>query len=257
MYGVVRGRASTRQVRLYMVACCELKATEFFDPRIRNALEIAVWCADDPRAEAVAEAVWSELITSPRPQLPQTGPEGELARGISDTQRLLEEWWEGVRYMNVRHAITHAVYLSLREKPGEVFTGGAGNAAEYCALAIDHTDSLLSGVMPEDIDPDGWELDAPITKNNVRDAIAGLLREIFGNPFRPVTVDPAWLRWNDGTVPKIAQGIYEERAFCRLPILHDALLDAGCDNEDILAHCRGDGPHVRGCWVIDLILGKE
>jgi hypothetical protein len=87
--------------------------------------------------------------------------------------------------------------------------------------------------------------------------ICHLLRDLFGNPFRPVTVDPAWLRWSDGTVVKIAQGIYEERAFDRMPILADALLDAGCDNEDILSHCRGEGPHVRGCWVIDLILGKE
>ena len=67
----------------------------------------------------------------------------------------------------------------------------------------------------------------------------------------------AVLAWNDGTVRRITEGIYEERAFDRLPILHDALLDAGCDNEDILAHCRSAGPHVRGCWVIDLILGKE
>jgi hypothetical protein len=84
-----------------------------------------------------------------------------------------------------------------------------------------------------------------------------LLRCIFGNPFRPARVDASWLRWNDGTVPRIAQGIYEERAFDRLPVLHDALLDAGCDNEDILVHCRSEGTHVRGCWVIDLILGKE
>ncbi len=84
-----------------------------------------------------------------------------------------------------------------------------------------------------------------------------LVREIFGNPFRLVTVNPTWLRWNGGTIPKIAAGIYGERAFDRLPILADALLDAGCDDEAILAHCRGDGPHVRGCWVIDLILGKS
>jgi hypothetical protein len=83
-----------------------------------------------------------------------------------------------------------------------------------------------------------------------------LIREIVGNPFRRPTVQQAWLRWNDGTVPRIAQGIYEERAFDRLPILHDALLDAGCDNEDILAHCRGAGPHVRGCWALDLLLAK-
>ena len=55
----------------------------------------------------------------------------------------------------------------------------------------------------------------------------------------------------------IAEGIYEERAFGRMPILHDALLAAGCDDENILAHCRGEGPHVRGCWVVDLLLGKD
>ena len=85
-----------------------------------------------------------------------------------------------------------------------------------------------------------------------------LLRDVFGPlPFRPVARDSSWLLWNDSTVCRIAQGIYEERAFDRLPILADILLDAGCDNEDILAHCRSEGPHVRGCWVLDLILGKE
>jgi hypothetical protein len=79
----------------------------------------------------------------------------------------------------------------------------------------------------------------------------------MGNPFRSSALDPAILAWNEGTVRRIATGIYEERAFDRLPILHDALLDAGCDNEDILAHCRSAGPHARGCWVIDLLLGKE
>jgi hypothetical protein len=83
-----------------------------------------------------------------------------------------------------------------------------------------------------------------------------LLREMFGNLFHPARIDPAWLRWNHGSILKIAAGIYEERAFDRLPILHDALLDAGCDDEDILAHCRGAGPHVRGCWVVDLLLAK-
>ena len=59
------------------------------------------------------------------------------------------------------------------------------------------------------------------------------------------------------TVFALATGIYTERAFDRMPILADALEDAGCDNADILEHCRGDGPHVRGCWVVDLILEKE
>ncbi|HEY7330950.1 MAG TPA: hypothetical protein VH592_25155 [Gemmataceae bacterium] len=84
-----------------------------------------------------------------------------------------------------------------------------------------------------------------------------LLREIIGNPFRPVSLDPAWLTWNDGTIPKLAQVIYDERAFDRLPILADALEESSCDNADVLGHCRQPGNHVRGCWVIDLILGKE
>jgi hypothetical protein len=84
-----------------------------------------------------------------------------------------------------------------------------------------------------------------------------LLREVFGNPFREVTINPSWLAWNDATVSKIAHAIYEERAFDRLPILADALEDAGCDDADILAHCRSGGPHVRGCWVVDLLLGKS
>jgi hypothetical protein len=80
-----------------------------------------------------------------------------------------------------------------------------------------------------------------------------LLRDLFGNPFRP---------GNLGQLPPgrtaahLAQAIYDDRAFDRLPILADALEDAGCSDADILAHCRGGGEHVRGCWVVDLLLGK-
>jgi hypothetical protein len=98
-----------------------------------------------------------------------------------------------------------------------------------------------------------WDID--LAENGPHSSI---IRDIFGNPFRQSPPPPcAVLAWNDGTVRRIAEGIYEERAFDRLLILHDALLDAGCNEEDILAHCRSEGPHVRGCWVIDLILGKS
>ncbi len=84
---------------------------------------------------------------------------------------------------------------------------------------------------------------------------AAVLRDIFGNPFRPATVDPAWLT---SDVVALAEGIYADRAFDRMPILADALQDAGCENEDILSHCRdASATHVRGCWVIDLLLGKK
>jgi hypothetical protein len=79
------------------------------------------------------------------------------------------------------------------------------------------------------------------------------LRDIFGNPFRLATLDRSWLT---STVTSLAQAIYDDRAFDRLPILADALEDAGCTDQDILAHCRGGGEHVRGCWVVDLLLGK-
>ena len=81
-----------------------------------------------------------------------------------------------------------------------------------------------------------------------------LLRDIFGNPFRPITLDPSWLT---STVLALATGIYNEKAFDKMPILADALQDAGCDNAEILNHCRQPGEHVRGCWVVDLLLSKQ
>jgi hypothetical protein len=80
-----------------------------------------------------------------------------------------------------------------------------------------------------------------------------LTRDIFGNPFRPAVFDP---KWRTTDVLCIAQGVYEDRAFDRLPLLADALMDARCADEQVLGHCRGDG-HVRGCWVVDLVLGKN
>jgi hypothetical protein len=87
-------------------------------------------------------------------------------------------------------------------------------------------------------------------------AEAALLREILGNPFRPVKIDPAWLRWRDGAIVCMARLIYDARRFQDLPILADALEEAGCTDPEILGHCRGPGEHVRGCWPVDLILGK-
>jgi hypothetical protein len=81
-----------------------------------------------------------------------------------------------------------------------------------------------------------------------------LVRDIFGNPFRRVVFSS---EWRTDTVVSLAKQMYDSRDFGAMPILADALQDAGCDSDDILSHCRGDGPHVRGCWVVDLVLGKE
>ena len=75
--------------------------------------------------------------------------------------------------------------------------------------------------------------------------------------FRPATVDPAWLRWHDGAAVAIAQKIYDDRNFTLMPVLADALEEAGSTNADILDHCRRPADHVRGCWVVDLMLGKS
>ena len=88
-------------------------------------------------------------------------------------------------------------------------------------------------------------------------AQARLVRCVFGNPFRSVTVDSAWLAWEGGTARTLAQAINGERAFDRLPVLADALEDAGCADAGLLGHLRGPGPHSRGCWAVDLLLGKE
>jgi hypothetical protein len=82
-----------------------------------------------------------------------------------------------------------------------------------------------------------------------------LVRDIFGNPFRPVAFAPAW---RTDTVLALAKQMYASREFGAMPILADALQDAGCDNPDVLDHCRDTAAtHVRGCWVVDLVLGKE
>jgi hypothetical protein len=86
-------------------------------------------------------------------------------------------------------------------------------------------------------------------------AQAALLRDIVGNPFHRVHFDPAWARAHGGNAAQIARAIYDDRAFDRLPVLADALMDAGCTDAAVLDHCRGPGPHVRGCWVVDGVLG--
>jgi biotin carboxyl carrier protein len=85
-------------------------------------------------------------------------------------------------------------------------------------------------------------------------AAVPLLHDIFGDPFRPVPFDPSW---RTEAVVSLSRGIYEERAFERMPVLADALEDAGASDEDVLSHCRGPGPHYKGCWVVDMVLGKD
>jgi hypothetical protein len=147
----------------------------------------------------------------------------------------------------------------------------AAQLAENVALATQHfgptafrdhfftrvTQGPENRVIFEGIDPkvttEGGYL-ALATVARVQQRLANLLRDIFGNPFRPVTFSPSW---RTDTAVSLARQMYDARDFSAMPILADALQDAGCDDDDILTHCRGPAPHVRGCWVCDLVLGKE
>jgi hypothetical protein len=96
-----------------------------------------------------------------------------------------------------------------------------------------------------------------LTQKSRAAGLLPLLDEVFGDPFAPPAIDPAWLSWNDRTIEKLALAIYRERAFERMPVLGDALEEAACTNQSVLQHCRAspaERRHVRGCWVVELLL---
>jgi hypothetical protein len=96
---------------------------------------------------------------------------------------------------------------------------------------------------------------ARTVESNIR---VSILRCVFGNPFRRArTLQAAWLERGEGTVGRLAATLYDERSFDRLSLLADALEDAGCTDAELLGHLRGPGTHVRGCWAVDLALGKS
>jgi hypothetical protein len=97
---------------------------------------------------------------------------------------------------------------------------------------------------------------AAALKGKERVAQSALLREVFGNPFRP-PAPTSWARWNDGAIVHLAASLYDEQRWSELPVLADALEDAGCTDLTVLAHCREGGEHVRGCWVLDWVLNKQ
>jgi hypothetical protein len=149
--------------------------------------------------------------------------------------------WEARNDANSLRSRTADVVLSAIQCPPEEYIASEG-VAEIAER------SIWPNLEVWNVNPDA------IAGGRVESThLAQLVRCIAGNPFRPVEVDPSWLT---STVVALASGVYDDRAFDRLPILADALMDAGCDNADVLSHCRSDGPHARGCWVVDLLLGK-
>lgn len=101
--------------------------------------------------------------------------------------------------------------------------------------------------VPHQLVLDAWDSVSP--KRQIE-----ILRDLFGNPFRPVVLENSWLA---PKVVALAREIYDNRAIDRLPVLADALEEDGCQETDMLAHCRGASSHVLGCWLADLILGNK
>jgi hypothetical protein len=152
------------------------------------------------------------------------------------------------------YQVTGAVCDEILDLPEDQLTDGlysAALAAHWCAMPFDS-----NWKAHEVCSHAAFYAQRTADPRTERAFQAKLLCEVLGSA-PALQVDPAVLTWNDATVPRIAAGIYAERAFGRMPILHDALLDAGCTDEALLTHCRNPEGHVLGCWALDHILGKE
>jgi hypothetical protein len=188
---------------------------------------------------ACCRRIW-DLLTDPRSRSAV-----EVAERFAEDEATMRELWTAKR---------DAVSA----------TGTAANAAYWAASA------KASGPLVSAFDAAGEALALRASANARHDAAvlwdaaqaasqrfqASLIREVIGDPFRDYPLDSLWLAWEGGTVVQLARGIYHDRAFDRMPILGDALEEAGCTHEAVLGHCRSGDEHLRGCWVLDLILGK-
>jgi len=218
MLEFLKGKASDRKLRMFACACARAVWYLLVDERSQNAVFTAERFADGQASEAELEAA---------------------ALAASGVQMPL-----------------HLHFDLAAEAAGLAAADDISAESAECVVEI----AILNTLGPRLRDA------AYLAHRRIeRATTTRWLHDIVGNPYRPRPALPrAVLAWNDGTVTRIAQAIYEERQLpagtldpARLAILSDALLDAGCDDEDLLAHLRSEGPHVRGCFAIDLILGKS
>jgi hypothetical protein len=222
-------RASDRKLRLFACACYHGIRHLLPDLRAQAAVEVA---------EQVAEGVASE----------------EERRRAEATVRepldALEGRWRASQGAERRDLLPTHEALALA---GVILWDQPQKAAYYAASNAHFAFACIAN--PGAASSDSGFCTSRAAEERVQ---TDLLRCIFGPlPFRPAFLDPSWLAWGNGTVPRVAQDIYDDRAFERLPILADALEEVGCTDAEILAHCRQRGLHVPGCWVVDWLLRKE
>jgi hypothetical protein len=209
-----RGRVSERKLRLFGCACCRQVWPFFTDERSRRAVEVVERYADGAATVEELEGAYSGASVAL-----------DLAVGpASDAPRL---------HRSRRGTATSWAARELSNVPAEGFAAVVWeNVTDACAYARD--------------------VQRGRCRDNTR-AQVDLAHDIFGNPFRPLRIEP---EWRTSTAINLARTIYEERAFDRMPILADALEDGGCTDAGVLGHCRGPGPQVRGCHVVDGIMGR-
>jgi hypothetical protein len=234
--------ASPRKLRLFVCACCR---------RIWPLLTEPLW----REGVAIAERYADQLAG-----LQQLRRAAEAIEQI-ERESVGDEYWTG----EVQNPPAAAVVAALKAGDMLNFSFRVGfdgpwqtgrRSESYMAGfgAVNAALTVMQASSTEGTQPWMAQLRGLKSKTDTEKGVqAQLVRDIFGNPFRPANFDP---RWRISDVVTLAQAIYDDRAFDRLPILGDALMDAGCDDEQVIGHCRGPGPHVRGCWVVDLVLGK-
>jgi hypothetical protein len=178
-------------------------------------------------------------------------PDERQIRGIE----LLEQMAKGTAMPAAKRAVTSGAHHAL--PPANYVVGEApADDPHYVALMLYR--ALASSTRATSVVGHALQATAGLADGAAEQrGQTCLIREILGNPFRPSTISPSLLSCNDDAVRRIAGGIDKDGAFDRLPFLADALEDAGCTDDDLLTHCRRLGPHVQGCWAVDLILGKK
>jgi hypothetical protein len=217
-----RRKAGRRKLLLFGCACCRYFWDKMLDPRSRQVVEVAERLAD---GKADRE---------------------EVKIALSVAEAAYDDCRDRLRNDPADHANVERTRGWLKDDELR-----AAHAA-WCVLSIDRRAGSFAGAaLCYTQDP--YIEEYPISLARCR-RMANGLRCIFGNPFKPALMKSTWKTNN---CKGLAAAIYDERAFGRLPILADALEDAGCDNADILDHCRQPGEHVRGCWVVDLVLAKK
>jgi hypothetical protein len=222
---------SDRKRQLTAVAACRQIGHLLTDPRSVRMLEFTEAWAEI--GDDLTDELWDE-----REDLYDAAKEAAAAPGLS--AGAASAAWAAAKLGNDAHKVGRAV-----EGLADVY----GYLAAVRAKVLSPGANLNAGerVWGHPAFVDGRDREGGA-------AIAAIIRDVFGNPFRPVAFDPGW---RTSTAVALARGMYDARDFAAMPVLADALQDSGCEDPDILAHCRGEGPHVRGCWVVDLVLGKS